>query len=97
MYFSKQCGSICFLAPATLRFSFGCIFQFFKCQDRAKRYLSKPIKLFNEMQELFNINSANGFVDMNSFGCMNDRQILTTPITSMICPAMILGYVVYLA
>jgi hypothetical protein len=65
MYFSKQCGSICFLAPAILRFSFGCIFQFvkfqfFKCQDRAKRHLSKPIKFFSEMQELFNISSANG-------------------------------------
>jgi hypothetical protein len=42
-------------------------------QDRAKRLLSKPIKFFNEMQELFSNSSADGSLAMDSFGCMNDK------------------------
>jgi hypothetical protein len=43
-------------------------------QDRVRRLLTKPIKFFNEMQELFQNSSADGSLAMDANTCMNDTQ-----------------------
>lgn len=43
-------------------------------QDRARRLLSKPIRFFNEMQELFTGSSADGSLAMDQNTCMNDSD-----------------------
>jgi hypothetical protein len=43
-------------------------------QDRARRLLSKPIKFFSEMQELFLNSSADGSLAMDANTCMNEAQ-----------------------
>lgn len=42
--------------------------------DRARRLLSKPIRFFNEMQELFTGSSADGSLAMDQNTCMNDSD-----------------------
>ncbi|PVH61402.1 hypothetical protein PAHAL_3G027700 [Panicum hallii] len=56
----------------------------FKCSEalnsqfntgvRARRLLSKPIKFFNEMQELFLNSSADGSLTMDANTCLNETQ-----------------------
>ena len=46
----------------------------FCMQDRARRLLSKPIKFFNEMQELFINSSADGSLAMEATTCMNETH-----------------------
>jgi hypothetical protein len=36
--------------------------------------LSKPIKFYNEMQELFRNSNADGSLAMDAANCMNDTQ-----------------------
>lgn len=43
-------------------------------KDRARRLLSKPIKFFNEMQELFINSSADGSLAMEATTCMNETH-----------------------
>ncbi|PUZ77159.1 hypothetical protein GQ55_1G348500 [Panicum hallii var. hallii] len=43
-------------------------------QFRARRLLSKPIKFFNEMQELFLNSSADGSLALDANTCMNETQ-----------------------
>jgi hypothetical protein len=43
-------------------------------QVRARRLLSKPIKFFNEMQELFLNSSADGSLTMDANTCLNETQ-----------------------
>jgi hypothetical protein len=43
-------------------------------QVRARRLLSKPIKFFNEMQELFLNSSVDGSLAMDANTCMNETQ-----------------------
>ncbi|XP_035819367.1 uncharacterized protein [Zea mays] len=45
-----------------------------KLKDRARRLLSKPIKFFNEMQELFLDSSADGSLAMDATTCLNESQ-----------------------
>jgi hypothetical protein len=43
-------------------------------QVRARRLLSKPIKFFNEMQDLFLNSSADGSLAMDANTCLNETQ-----------------------
>uniref|UniRef100_A0A0E0KG66 Uncharacterized protein n=1 Tax=Oryza punctata TaxID=4537 RepID=A0A0E0KG66_ORYPU len=44
-------------------------------QDRARRLLSKPIKFFNGMQDLFTGFSADGSLAMDQNTCMDVRMV----------------------
>jgi len=43
-------------------------------KDRARRLLCKPIKFFNEMQDLFSDSSADGSLAMDAITCMDNNQ-----------------------
>ncbi|KAF0908263.1 hypothetical protein E2562_023881 [Oryza meyeriana var. granulata] len=45
-----------------------------KAKDRVRRLLSKPIKFFNELQELFTGSSADGSLAMDQNTCMDDSD-----------------------